>query len=118
VLIVEDDSLLAELAAGLLDELGFEPTVVHSAQEALERLAGGDPPKLIFSDVVMPGGISGVELAQKVRQRYPELPILLTTGYSEQAAGAHGFPVLHKPYEMETLAGALGQLLKRQVSAA
>jgi PAS domain S-box-containing protein len=118
VLIVEDDSLLAELAAGLLDELGFEPTVVHSAQEALERLAGGERPKLIFSDVVMPGGISGVELAQKVRQRYPELPILLTTGYSEQAAGAHGFPVLHKPYEMETLAGALGQLLKRQVSAA
>ena len=116
VLVVEDDSLVAELAAGLLDELGFQCTVVHSAQEALERLSGGERPKLIFSDVIMPGGISGVELARKVRQRYPELPILLTTGYSEQAAGAHGFPVLHKPYEMETLASALGQLLKREFS--
>ena len=101
VLVVEDDELVAELAAGLLSELGFEPNVVHSAREALDRLAGGDKPKLIFSDIVMPGGISGIELAQKVRGRFPELPILLTTGYSEEVGGTHGFPVLQKPYELE-----------------
>ena len=116
VLIVEDDMLVAELAANMLDELGFETVVVHSAKEALDRLAGGDKPKLIFSDVVMPGGISGIELARKVRDRFPELPILLTTGYSEQVAGTHGFPVLQKPYELETLASALGKILKRELS--
>jgi CheY-like chemotaxis protein len=64
----------------------------------------------------MPGGISGIELARKVRNRFPELPILLTTGYSEQVAGSHGFPVLQKPYEMDALAGALGNLLKCEIA--
>ena len=114
VLVVEDDTLVAELAAGMLGELGFETTVTHSAKEALDRLAGGEKPKLIFSDIVMPGGISGLEFARKVRDRFPELPILLTTGYSEQVSGTHGFPVLQKPYEIESLAGAVGKVLKRQ----
>jgi CheY-like chemotaxis protein len=117
VLVVEDDSLVAELAAGMLAELGYEAAVVHSATEALERLTNGEKPRLIFSDIVMPGGISGIELARKVRDRFPELPILLTTGYSEQVAGTHGFPVLQKPYALESLAGALGKLLKHTVSA-
>ena len=116
ILVVEDDTMVAELAAGMLCELGFETTVTHSAKEALERLAGGEKPKLIFSDIVMPGGITGIELARKVRDRFPELPILLTTGYSEQVAGSHGFPVLQKPYEMHSLASALGNVLKREIS--
>ena len=117
VLVVEDDTLVAELAAGMFDELGFQATVTHSAKEALERLSGGEKPRLIFSDIVMPGGISGVELARKVRERFPELPILLTTGYSEQVAQVHGFPILQKPYEMDALAGALGKLLKIEIAA-
>ena len=116
VLIVEDDTVVAELAAGMLDELGFETVVAHSAKEALDRLTAGEKPKLIFSDIVMPGGISGIELARKVRDRFPELPILLTTGYSEQVAGSHGFPVLQKPYEMDSLAAALGKMLKREIA--
>jgi PAS domain S-box-containing protein len=117
VLIVEDDTFVAELAAGMLHELGFECTIAHSATEALERLAAGEKPKLVFTDIIMPGGISGIELARKVRDRFPELPVLLTTGYSEQVAGAHGFPVLQKPYEMSALASALGDLLKREIVA-
>ena len=117
VLIVEDDALLAELAAGMLAELGFEGVVARSAKEALEQLAGGERPKLIFSDIIMPGGISGIELARRVRDRFPELPILLTTGYSEEVGGSHGFPVLQKPYELSALACALGTLLKREISA-
>jgi PAS domain S-box-containing protein len=116
ILVVEDDTVVAELAASMLAELGFEATVAHSAKEALERLAGGEKPKLIFSDIVMPGGISGIELALKVRRRFPELPILLTTGYSEQVAGSHGFPVLQKPYELDSLAGAVGDVLKRELT--
>jgi CheY-like chemotaxis protein len=114
ILIVEDDNLVAELAAGMLNELGFETIVAHSAKEALDRLAGGEKPKVVFSDIIMPGGISGLELARKVRDRFPELPILLTTGYSEQVSGSHGFPVLQKPYELDSLAGALEKLLKRE----
>jgi len=64
----------------------------------------------------MPGGISGIELARKVRDRFPELPILLTTGYSEQVAGNHEFPVLQKPYEMDRLASAVGNVLKREIA--
>ena len=115
VLIVEDDTLVAELAAGLLAELGFEAVVAHSAKEALDRLSSGEKPKLVFTDIVMPGGISGIELARKVRDRFPELPILLTTGYSEKVGSTRGFPVLQKPYEMESLAGALGKLLKCEI---
>ena len=117
VLVVEDDVLVSELAAGMLNELGFETVVTHSAKEALERLSGERRPTLIFTDVVMPGGISGIELARKVRDRFPELPILLTTGYSEQVTGAHGFPVLQKPYEMDSLASALSDLLKEEIAA-
>ena len=116
VLVVEDDTLVAELAAGMLCELGFDAVVAHSAKEALDRLAAGEKPNLIFTDIVMPGGISGLELARKVRSRFPELPILLTTGYSEQVSGTHGFPVLQKPYELDTLAGALGTILKREIA--
>ncbi len=116
VLVVEDDELVADLAAGMLDELGFEPHVVHSAKEALDRLTNGDRPRLIFSDIIMPGGISGLELARKVRNRFPELPILLTTGYSEQVGGTHGFEVLQKPYELESLATALEKVLRQGVA--
>jgi PAS domain S-box-containing protein len=116
VLIVEDDGFVAELAADMLGELGFEAMIAHSAKEALERLAGGDKPKLVFSDVVMPGGITGVELARKLRERFPELPILLTTGYSEQVSATQGFPVLQKPYELSALASAIGDLLKQEIA--
>jgi PAS domain S-box-containing protein len=117
VLVVEDDVLVAELAAGMMGELGFEAVVTHSAKEALERLSGDRRPTFIFSDVVMPGGISGIELARKVRERFPELPILLTTGYSEQVTGSHGFPVLQKPYELDSLAAAVSKLLKVEITA-
>jgi DNA-binding LytR/AlgR family response regulator len=65
----------------------------------------------------MPGGISGLELARKVRRRFPELPILLTTGYSEHVGGTHGFDILQKPYELASLAEALGTILKEDLQA-
>jgi PAS domain S-box-containing protein len=115
ILIVEDDTFVAELAADMLGELGFESSVAHSAKEALEQLAAREKPKLVFSDIVMPGGITGIELARKVRERFPELPILLTTGYSEQVSASHGFPVLQKPYQLDALASAVGSVLKHDI---
>ena len=116
VLIVEDDSFVAELAAGMLAELGFEATVTHSAKDALERLSGEQRPTMVFTDIVMPGGMSGIELAHRIRSRFPELPILLTSGYSKQVSGEHDFPVLQKPYEMKSLAAALSKLLNEEVA--
>jgi CheY-like chemotaxis protein len=107
--------MVADLAAGMLEELGYEPSVVHGAKEALDRLNNGDRPRLVFSDIVMPGGLSGLELARKVRNRYPEMPILLTTGYSEQVGGTHGFEVLQKPYELSSLAAAVKKVMKQGV---
>ncbi len=115
VLVVEDDELVADLAAGMLNELGFETVIAHSAKEALDHLTNEEKPKVIFSDIIMPGGITGIELAHKVRMRFPELPILLTTGYSEESVKTHGFPVLQKPYELTSLAGALQKILKKEL---
>lgn len=116
VLVVEDDSFVAELAADMLAELGFEATVTHGAKEALERLSGDLRPTIVLTDILMPGGMSGIELAHRIRSRFPELPVLLTTGYSEQVVGEHDFAVLQKPYEMKSLAAALGKLLNEDIA--
>jgi CheY-like chemotaxis protein len=67
---------------------------------------------VIFSDVVMPG-ISGIEFAQLIRKRSPEIPVVLTSGYSHVLVeeGRHGFPLLHKPYSAEAVARALHDAL-------
>ena len=112
ILVVEDDVLVAELAAGLLKEMGHQPHVVHTAAEALNFLARDQRLDLVFTDIIMPGGISGVELARKVRIRFPELPVLLTTGYSRSMNDQPSeFPLLIKPYEFDALASAIDGLL-------
>jgi CheY-like chemotaxis protein len=103
--------VVAELADALLSELGYDPRVVHSANEALARLSCESDFDLVFTDVIMPGGLSGLELATKVRERYPEMPILLTTGYSDKLGGdLSQFPLLPKPYDFEALDSALALL--------
>ena len=72
---------------------------------------------LVITDVIMPGGMSGVDLAVTLSQERPELPVLLTTGYSEHVADAHGFPILQKPYDMDRLATALKTILNIDIPA-
>lgn len=113
VLVVEDEPFLAELAADLVREFGYEPYVAHSAAEALSMLTRISGVKLVFTDVIMPGGMSGLELARKVRTRYPELPIVLTTGYSQVVGSApEEFPLLPKPYDVRQLEETLRSLVK------
>jgi DNA-binding NtrC family response regulator len=71
---------------------------------ALEVLESGETFDLVFTDVVMPG-MSGIELAKEVGRRYPNLPVVLTSGYSHVLAqeGSHGLPLLQKPYSVEQL---------------
>jgi signal transduction histidine kinase len=109
ILLVEDDNEVAALAVEMLKSIGFGVTRVAGATAALGALANDRPVNLVFSDIMMPGGMSGVELAREIRKRRPELPVLLATGYQEAAAGAakDGIGVLLKPYTMEDLATAL-----------
>ena len=116
ILLAEDDESMRRFLAQALERAGHDVTACGDGAQAYECLRGIRF-DLLLSDIVMPGGISGIELARKVRDRFPELPILLTTGYSEQVAGTHGFPVLHKPYEMDSLAGAVRKILKDNVTA-
>ncbi|HET8726752.1 MAG TPA: PAS domain S-box protein [Alphaproteobacteria bacterium] len=112
ILVVDDDPMVAELAAALLEEMGHDPYIVHGAGEALSALNRDYRPDLVFSDVVMPGGISGLELARRIRTRFPELPVLLTSGYSRILEDDPGeFPIVAKPYEYEALSAALDGLL-------
>jgi PAS domain S-box-containing protein len=108
VLIVEDNVDVRRFAVDLLRDLGFEAEVAASAQIALELLSTDATFDVIFSDVVMPG-MNGIELAKIIRERSPNMPIVLTSGYSHVLVeqGQHGFPVLHKPYSAEAVARAL-----------
>jgi CheY-like chemotaxis protein len=109
VLVVEDNEQVNEFASDLLVDLGYEIVSASNAGEAislLERLDGEFD--TLFSDVVMPGA-SGVELARTVRDRWPAIRIVLTSGYSHVLAteAGHGFALLHKPYSVQELALAL-----------
>jgi signal transduction histidine kinase/ActR/RegA family two-component response regulator len=109
VLVVEDNAEVGEFAVQLLTDMGYQPQLASSAAEALERLeADAAAYDVVFSDVVMPGR-GGVDFAKIVRERWPELPILLTSGYSHVLVDDphHGFPLLHKPYSAEALTSAL-----------
>ncbi|WP_340313721.1 ATP-binding protein [Rhizorhabdus argentea] len=112
VLLVEDNDEVGDLAESLLGELGHAVVRARNGPEALNIADEGDQFDIVFSDVVMPG-MSGLELASALQSRRPKLPIILTTGHSDRiiAAGSQGFPVVRKPYRMETLAVAVDEAM-------
>lgn len=111
ILVVEDDDSVASLVCDMIDDLGYSATRVPNAHEALARIERGLPVDAVFSDIIMPGGLNGIELATELRRRRPDLPILLTTGYSGHGvAETQDFPVLRKPYDRDELGAALAQL--------
>ncbi|MCA1472084.1 response regulator [Bradyrhizobium sp. IC3195] len=110
ILLVEDDDEVAALVSEMLGQLGYDVTRASSAAAALGALADGRPIDLIFSDIMMPGGMNGVELAREIRTRRSDIPILLTSGYAEASvheAESAGIEILPKPYHIDELAAAL-----------
>jgi CheY-like chemotaxis protein len=93
----------------MLSCLGFSVIHVASPEAALGALADGRTVDVVLSDIMMPGGVSGLDLAREIRRRHPGLLIVLTTGYVEAAGGmTEGeFVLLPKPYSLEALAEAL-----------
>ncbi|WP_447674630.1 PAS domain-containing protein [Methylobacterium mesophilicum] len=119
VLVVEDNVEVGQFATQILQDLGYETVWAANAEAALERLGrDGGGFEVVFSDVVMPG-MGGLALAQELARRLPELPVLLTSGYSHVLAqeGTHGFELLHKPYSADQLGRVLSQVLGRPAPA-
>jgi two-component system NtrC family sensor kinase len=105
VLLVEDNADVAEVAAGFLRQLGYQVRSVAHAQAAIAALRLDSNVELVFSDILMPGGKNGLDLALEIDERFPGIPVLLATGYSASAQDAvrHGVVVLQKPYDLEGL---------------
>jgi len=112
VLLVEDNLQVREFAAELLRDLQCQVVESEDGADALAK-AIADDFDIIFSDVVMPG-LSGLELARELERKRPDVPVLLATGYSEELRGEQSgrFAVLAKPYDVTSLAGAIGEALE------
>jgi signal transduction histidine kinase/ActR/RegA family two-component response regulator len=112
VLLVEDDEDVAAATITMLRMIGYQAQHVREARTALSILLGGQRFDIMLADIVMPGGMDGIELAHKVRQHFPWLPILLATGFARPAAEVHraGFAIIAKPYSAASLYDAITRL--------
>jgi len=114
ILVVEDNPDVAEVTEDMCRDLGYDVQGARTAKEAY-RLIESEPFDLVISDIVMPGEMDGVELARRIRDSYPEIPVLLVTGFSDKATGiVPEFPLLRKPFEI----AELSRLAARMVAAA
>jgi two-component system NtrC family sensor kinase len=109
VLLVEDNREVAQITEGMLRAAGYAVMWVKGPAAALDLVAGGEAFDIVLSDIVMEGGLSGLDLADRLHQRRPDLPILLMTGYSEALAtgSSRGLRVLSKPFREAELVAAL-----------
>ncbi|MDE1923440.1 MAG: PAS domain-containing protein [Gammaproteobacteria bacterium] len=116
ILLVEDDGLVRSHATRLLQSLGYRVLPAANGPEALEIARGERTIDLLFTDVMMPGGMSGPELALQIRKVRPNLRVLFTSGYTDNAI-VHfgrvdpGTALLHKPYDRRRLAEKIQQAL-------
>jgi two-component system NtrC family sensor kinase len=92
---------------------------VHDGKAALAALDSNPAIELVMSDIVMPGGMSGLELARTLREHRPELPVVLATGYSQYALQVvkEGFTLVEKPYRRDVLAASLRAAIERATHA-
>ena len=122
VLLIEDDSDVRMLTVKTLEGLGYRVTDVPEAASARAVLERGDKVDLMLSDVVLPGGQSGLEFAEEARDRYPALKVIFMSGYPAQAATRDGFlrsgqRLLNKPFQRRQLAKALHEVLNREAGS-
>ena len=113
VLVVEDNVEVGRFSTQILADLGYDTTLAKNANEALKLLDEANPFDVVFSDVIMPG-MNGLDLGREIRRRYPEVPVVLTSGYSEVLAeeGRHGFDLIQKPYAAEELSRVLRRVTR------
>jgi len=120
ILIVDDEDDLLQLANQYLSGLGYQTRLATSAAQALEILEAGEEIHLLFSDVVMPGGINGYELAQQATKQWPDLKVLMTSGFTSKTMNQNGLAnfsayLLNKPYRVGELAQRVRLVLDEEV---
>lgn len=120
VLLVEDEDDVAEVAKRMLRLIGYRVDHVRDGATALALLLSGQSFDILFSDIVMPGGMSGLDLARSVRQHFPRLPVLLSSGYARATGEVfrEGFNIIAKPYGVDSLAEALRRTIAEAQEAA
>ncbi len=115
VLVVEDNEDVRELAVSVLGLAGYAVLSAASGEQALQLIEGGAEISLLFTDVIMPGGMNGLELIEKARKLHPGLPVLVTTGYMDdlpERGRSTDLKILAKPYRHETLLEQVQAALK------
>ena len=117
VLVVEDDPDVRVTTSGMLKDLGYRVREAATARAALAIIESGEAIDLVFTDVIMPDGMSGMELARELSARWPELPVLLTSGYTAQRLNSEGRTdnrrLLRKPYTQTDLSQAIKGAMNR-----
>ena len=121
ILVVEDDPAVRQMAVSLLEDLGYRVLEAENGADALATLQRHESIDLMFSDIIMPGGMNGAELAIQARDRHPGLRVLHTSGYAEAAVTRDGKigstnELLSKPYRKEELARKVRRVLDQPLS--
>lgn len=121
ILVAEDDEDVRIMASNMLEKLGYRVLQAENAGVALEIMKKQHKTiDLIFSDIVMPGGMSGIELVQRLREYYPDIKVLYTSGYTENAIPDYqlsvGEELISKPYRRENLARKVRKVLDSKES--
>jgi PAS domain S-box-containing protein len=106
VMIVDDDPLVLTATVAMLEDLGHTAVGVRSGAEALELLRSGHKIDVLITDQAMPG-MTGTELVAKARAQWPDLPVIVATGYAELDDSVPGLPRLGKPFRQKALAAAI-----------
>lgn len=121
VLVVEDEPAVRAVAVDMLTDYGFTVLAAPDGPTALQLLREGVQADILFSDVVMPGGMTGVDLAREARRLRPRIGVLLASGYAAEALAKHGgageFELISKPYDVETVIARIAALRRRHVAA-
>lgn len=123
ILVVEDDADLRETVVTTLSQLGYRALPASNADAALRILRGPEPIDLLFTDIMMPGGMLGPALARRARELRPKIDVLYTTGYADtsilgSATGVSPSDVIFKPYRSEELATRVRNVLDREIRVA
>jgi signal transduction histidine kinase len=115
ILVVEDNEDLLEVTTAMLTTFGYRVLCARNGAEAIQMLESGQEFELLFSDVVMPNGMNGVELAREARRLSKDIKILLTSGYAGDVLERHGavdeFLIIDKPFRLTDLAWRLRSIL-------
>jgi CheY-like chemotaxis protein len=122
ILVVEDNVDMRLLSVTALKDLGYRPIEAANAKDALRLLDEDESVRMLFSDVLLPGGTTGFDLAREAAQRRPDLKVLFTSGYTEQAVvpddvAERGWQLVSKPYRWAELGRKIAAVLKDRAAA-